>query len=342
MAVRLKEARNEPTWELGRLFFRPRLRLWISHPSLALAAMCFLLFALCFAIAFGHGSLRTPEPRDIVQNVGVTDGGMDAPVGSDPMLPGFRCRNLAPGAPVITIRAGDPLVITTNIMQVPHVGDCAVYLNLAGSLNTDPTTGWFKIANIPDCRISNTDTITVPAWIKPSAHAILRWEWYALHIYPNAEFYAQCVDVQVLNTRPVAEHGDPNVTVSIPGHLPSPSATQYRNPFATPLNLSITGPPVAIRVGGAVENNNNGAQASTTPRQTCVQNLDCPSNVCQVDGFCFVSSVDDSGIGPGGIAAVIFALLFVGVAVALVLVLLRLKSSGSASSSARYEPILAE
>ena len=158
---------------------------------------------------------------------------------------------------------------------------------------------------------------------------------YALHVFPNAEFYAQCVDVVIENPNTPMQ-SDPDATFSIPGNLPPPSADNYRNPFgpqAVP-PFTVTGPPVA-RAANA--NGGGGPGATTTPANTatiaavgnansappvpCTANSDCASGVCEISGTCY-RGAESSGIGPGGAAAVAFALLFLvaaGILVALLI-----------------------
>jgi hypothetical protein len=54
---------------------------------------------------------------------------------------------------------------------------------------------WFKIATISDCKSKNNQPVTVniPNYLAGSSHAIIRWEWYALHLYPigPVEFYGE-------------------------------------------------------------------------------------------------------------------------------------------------------
>lgn len=104
------------------------------------------------------------------------------------------------------LKAGDTTTVR-YLTSAPHVGDCAFYLSYD---NDAPRAQqrWFKIANIPNCKeFSSTDIeLQLPPWLPPG-DAILRWDWYGLHLSPP-EFFVQCSDVTVVATAaavPVAQ-----------------------------------------------------------------------------------------------------------------------------------------
>jgi len=144
--------------------------------------------------ANGHGRLTVPTTRL----------GNPARYENDPVIfssKQFICRNdKNPNVTPPSWTAGDVIQITYDL-SAPHVGDAAVYLSYDDEpFATRENMQFFKIANIPRAR-DRTGTpvsITLPSWL-PDGNAILRWEWYALHVNPKIEMYAQCVDVIINN-----------------------------------------------------------------------------------------------------------------------------------------------
>lgn len=102
----------------------------------------------------------------------------------------FICRN-SPREPQITIVAGDTIEVEWTF-TANHLGDGALYLSYGDNK-------FFKIANFPEMNLSNNQfhTVHLPAWLPSAEHAVLRWEWYALHVFPTIEFYVQCTDVKI-------------------------------------------------------------------------------------------------------------------------------------------------
>ena len=45
----------------------------------------------------------------------------------------------------------------------------------------------------------STVNVNIPAWLPPG-RAVLRWDWYALHNDPHVEFYANCIDVDIVSS----------------------------------------------------------------------------------------------------------------------------------------------
>lgn len=80
--------------------------------------------------------------------------------------------------------------------------------------------------------------IYIPEWLPSAEHAVLRWEWYALHLYPNIEFFTQCVDVKIQGCDGGPE---PSSTFAIPGHI-SNDGQQYRDPWNPSAIKGVTGP----------------------------------------------------------------------------------------------------
>jgi len=127
-----------------------------------------------------------------------------------------------------------------------HVGDCAAYLSYdAGSVAAASAT-WFKIANLKTCELQNNQpvSVTIPSALPAATHAVLRWEWYALHQGPGSpEFYSQCVDIAI--TSAVAAGGAlPTPRCPMSGWLPTGGTGKYRNAFGGGASY-ITGPKIA-------------------------------------------------------------------------------------------------
>ena len=92
----------------------------------------------------------------------------------------FVCRN-GPKTPEITIVAGTTIEVEWTF-TANHLGDGALYLSYGDDK-------FFKIANFPEMNLSNNQfhTVRLPAWLPASDRAVLRWEWYALHVYPGGD-----------------------------------------------------------------------------------------------------------------------------------------------------------
>jgi len=80
-----------------------------------------------------------------------------------------------------------------------HVGDCAVFI----SYDVDKPLReqrYIKLANFPDCKSQSEQTqqMQLPE-VLPAGRAILRWDWYALHVNPP-EWYDQCADIEVISS----------------------------------------------------------------------------------------------------------------------------------------------
>lgn len=185
----------------------------------------FCVLAAFLGFVDAHGKLTTPTPRPYTG--GYQDDPVNGPDGDE-----FVCQNeYVAEVDLLDVTAGSTLDLGWTF-GAAHVGDCALYM----SYDFDSTRAdmqWFKIANLPDCNIDNSQTATVnlPDWL-PAGQAVLRWDWYALHVYPTVEFYANCVDINVISSSSTAP-GDINTYV-IPGQYPASGDQDndmYWNPF---------------------------------------------------------------------------------------------------------------
>lgn len=208
-----------------------------------------LSFLLLPVAVYSHGRLTVPATRNPV-------GYENDPIGFQGRpQEQFVCRN-DPNGMRTAVTAGQPLDMQWQNTAL-HVGDCAVYVGYGddivnGGLSERTSGKFVKIANIFDCKkYSGQDyQIDLPSWL-PAGKAVIRWEWYALHVAPTIEFYAQCADVDI--------QSDSNLT---PADLPSYSIVEpewvlpkrgdiagtvgYRNAFNTASPQFVTGPPCAF------------------------------------------------------------------------------------------------
>lgn len=80
----------------------------------------------------------------------------------------------------------------------------------------------------------------------------MRYEWYALHVWPSIELYVDCVDVRIVGS---ASGQLPSPQVTIPGHLPldggSSTSPKYRNEYDSSIAFFFTGPLLATLSGGS-------------------------------------------------------------------------------------------
>jgi hypothetical protein len=134
-------------------------------------------------LAAAHGALLAPTTRR-----GGTQYEND-PVQSN-VAEAFVCRHAARNAavPLHQLTAGGTMQLTWNF-GAAHVGDCAVFVSY-DVLLARSAQRYFKVANLPKCREQNNQpmSFTLPTWL-PGGEAIVRWDWYALHVFPSVEFY---------------------------------------------------------------------------------------------------------------------------------------------------------
>ncbi|GMH53104.1 hypothetical protein TrRE_jg126, partial [Triparma retinervis] len=91
----------------------------------------------------------------------------------------------------------------------------------------------------------------LPSWLPPG-DAVLRWDWSALHTYPNVEFYSQCSDILIssVSSFSPSDLGGYSI-VSPPIYPPSGVAgVGFRNPFDPQSDQFVTGPPCAMGYTG--------------------------------------------------------------------------------------------
>jgi len=197
----------------------------------------FTLLFLILDLVWAHGRLSVPTTR-------FPTGYENDPVPSN-NDDTFVCRNDVT-APATTITAGETMDLYWDF-GAAHVGDCAVYISYDYS-SSKSEQQYFKIANLYKCKDQNRQTVTInlPSWL-PAGQAVVRWDWYALHVYPTVEFYSQCADVTIIaGDDPVAVDTLTTYPIINPALYPANGAdgVGYRNPFAN-TEQYMTGPPCA-------------------------------------------------------------------------------------------------
>jgi len=163
----------------------------------------------------------------------------------------YRCHDFAPTTPETTLTAGSELTLSWYL-PANHPGDCSLYISY-----DEPTTGfeagsdsstWFKVHDFQGCVSAktladgfdginppkdNTDTITLPDWLPSSPHAVLRWEWIAVHV-PTLEFFVSCIDVKIDGSQEAPSKAlakiSPLVEISGTEHLPTKQSA-YRHAY---------------------------------------------------------------------------------------------------------------
>lgn len=214
----------------------------------------FVTTFVLFAVVNGHGRLTVPATRK-------PTGYENDPVPSNSHAD-FVCRN-AVTSPATTLTAGSSLTVQWDLSAL-HVGDCSFYVSYDWDAASNADMKWFKIANFMDCKAvsGQPQTITIPEWI-PAGRAVLRWEWYALHVFPTIEFYSQCADVNIVaGEHAIAKSAINTYSVISPATLPASgnSGIGFRNAFGNGEQY-MTGPPCARAYAG---NNCEKTAAGTT------------------------------------------------------------------------------
>lgn len=201
--------------------------------------MIFVFTVLFFILdlVLAHGRLSVPTTRNPTgyENDPVPSNNDDT----------FVCRNDVT-SPSTTLTAGDTMDLYWDF-GAAHVGDCAVYISYDYDASNSEQD-YFKIANLFKCKDQNRQTVTIdlPSWL-PAGQAVLRWDWYALHVYPTVEFYSQCADVTIVaGSDPVDIATLIKYPIINPALYPATGTdgVGYRNPFAN-TEQYMTGPPCA-------------------------------------------------------------------------------------------------
>lgn len=181
-----------------------------------------LLTSALLTGVFGHGRLTIPATRF---PVGYENDPVSGPDGTD-----FVCRNdptnLSGSNSNTNIVAGGELSLRWDL-SVNHEGDCAVYIGYGDAISSgvgdEKRAGEFvKLANVFSCWEYNHEdyVIDLPDWL-PSGPAVIRWEWYAIHVWPTIEFYSQCADVIVESNSKLTPEQLPSYPVVGPQLFPS-------------------------------------------------------------------------------------------------------------------------
>jgi len=122
-----------------------------------------------------------------------------------------------PGA-VTSLHAGGIMPLMYEL-TADHPGNADVWLSYDWDLADMQQMRWFKIAQLPQTRCNNRETLRIklPAWL-PAGRAVVRWAWYALHTMDEAvEFFAQCADVLISSSSSVPIAAIPTYTIEVDG-----------------------------------------------------------------------------------------------------------------------------
>jgi len=216
----------------------------------------FVMSAFLFAEqASAHGRLTKPMTR-----IGSESAYENDPIGFQgrPMTQ-FACRNgKNPSVTPTEFNAGDVITLEWDL-TANHIGDAAVYISydIDEPASSVHEMQFFKIANIPKARdfkksLGLDYQIKLPDWL-PAGNAVLRWEWYALHVNPTIELYAQCADIVItakagsevakgdIHTYPVVDASGNTKTLP----LYNQDGVIYRNGFDESSPQWMTGPACA-------------------------------------------------------------------------------------------------
>jgi hypothetical protein len=226
------------------------------------------LLAVIVPFVLGHGRLSQPSPRGFFLTPPKANFLEEAPV-SGGLGQDFICRNDPAPTPdkFVSVQAG----ALTNFQwftPAAHVGDCFLYITYDAD-KPDAEKLWFKIAELPDCKSQTGQIVpvTIPNYLASCEHCIIRWEWYALHLYPgNVEFYAQCFDAKIVADPAFQAPALGAPRYVIPGHLPVDNIAQnYRDPFSGTNGNFLTGPPLATYDASSTSLVPGGAQQQGAP-----------------------------------------------------------------------------
>jgi len=147
--------------------------------------------------ASAHGRMTKPMTR-----IGSATAYENDPIGfQGRSMTHFACRNgKNPNVQPTEYTAGDTITLEWDL-TANHIGDAGIYISYDHDVphSSIYNMNFFKIANIPKARDHKKSLgldyqITLPSWL-PGGKAVLRWEWYALHVNPTIELYAQCADI---------------------------------------------------------------------------------------------------------------------------------------------------
>eukprot|EP00122_Pirum_gemmata_P020878 Pgem_evm1s19486 len=149
--------------------------------------------------------------------------------------------------------AGKEFTVQTY-MQANHVGDCFLYLSVPGE-NIDSPVKWYKIYENLGCGAEQpytnpptqqSLTFTIPKGVSASNHSVLRFEWQALQLTEQVEFYVNCADVKVENdNKQTTVKSESIVSINGLGYLNAPDRIDYRIPSANRSDHHLVGPALA-------------------------------------------------------------------------------------------------
>jgi len=183
-------------------------------------------------------------------------------------------------------------------------------------------------------------TITVPGWVTDGKWT-LQWAWFGGG-YFLGDYYG-CVDYAVSGGTTTA-HGNPLFYGGDYSNQNNTANCKYFNTNKLHVcgadgcvnsvtdGASVNGAPANVQVGvssGAQTGVVSGTVSGGTTNQTIACNSDtmCPTGICQSNGYCYVKGLKK--LDGGGIAAIVFALIFVVVVALTVMFIVINKSEWS-------------
>eukprot|EP00122_Pirum_gemmata_P021465 Pgem_evm1s19997 len=208
-----------------------------------------LFIATVLQEAHGHGQLSKPYPRG-----GIGEHLQKAQVWNEKSGPGtrfgasgkfsdkgIRCHDntgYLPRNQWTTLTAGEKFTFELDF-KAAHPGDCNLYVSVPGYEDMRNPSKWYKIYEFPGCgskgrnwsnnRQKVKKTITLPKGMPKCDHCVLRWEWAAVHMTGDTQFYASCSDIIVKNN--IDYKLKPSSIVTVDRGIKHLNYKYHRNPY---------------------------------------------------------------------------------------------------------------
>jgi hypothetical protein len=257
----------------------------------------YFFFLININEVIGHGRMTIPQSRRTYLNAGI-----NAPVYTclgptfQSSSTSMRCHDSPAGAVLSTYNAGDTIQVQWTL-EAPHPGDCSIWLSY--DTNVDAPQNWIKLKDFPGCFSPTgidppfglqTVSLTLPSFLPSCEHCVLRWEWYAVQLVSNVEFYVSCADIKIINNfNNNCQLPQPTTTINGIEHLlvnlndprqkGCPFYNVYDINFRPPLNTRSRGPREWIPTC-------NNLPTEIPPTQPPVVIYPCTNVNCGANGSC--------------------------------------------------------